>query len=378
MQILENHALSSHTTMGIGGNARKYIEAATVEELVEALTLAKKDALPVFILGEGSNVLIDSKGFAGYVIHPAMRKVEWQPQDDGSTLVTADAGVPFDEIVAESCRRNLGGIEALSGIPGSAGGSLVQNIGAYGQEISEVFVSAEAVHLRDCDSLTLKPANLEFAYRHTALKTADNPFIVTSVTLRLTPFDADKAAARCAAHGFKKIALSKPQSASALRELVLETRRSKAMCYDRNDVNTHSVGSFFVNPVVPGEDAQRINAASIIKNHKPMPSFPAEGGKTKLSAAWLIEQAGFNKGYSLRGAALSNYHCLAIINRLNATSEDVIALAQDIITRVYLQFRVELQPEVVYLSQTGIAALPCSAKDAEVHGAPLRPNPLFL
>ena len=378
MQILENHALVSHTTMGIGGIARKYIEASSAQELSDALAIAKNEALPVFILGEGSNVLIDSKGFSGIVIHPAMRNVAWQPQADGSTLVTADAGVPFDEIAAEACRRNLGGIESLSGIPGSVGGSLVQNIGAYGQEISEVFVSAQAVHCRDCDSLTLKPSNLEFAYRHTALKTPENPFIVTSVTIRLYPYDADKAIARCAAHGFKKIALSKPQTAAALREIVLETRRSKAMCYDRNDVNTHSVGSFFVNPVVPGEDAQRINAASIIKNHKPMPSFPAENGKTKLSAAWLIEQAGFNKGYSLRGAALSDYHCLAIVNRLNATSDDVIALAQDIITRVYLQFRVELQPEVVYLSQNGIAALPCSAKDAEVHGAPLRPNPLFL
>ncbi|MBR4984844.1 MAG: UDP-N-acetylmuramate dehydrogenase [Proteobacteria bacterium] len=378
MQIIENHVLSSYTTMGIGGNARKYIEAASVEELVEALKIAKEEALPVFVLGEGSNVLIDSKGFMGCVIRPMMRQVDWQPQSDGSTLVTVGAGVRFDDIVAESCRRNLGGIEALSGIPGSAGGSLVQNIGAYGQEISEVFVSAEAVDIHDGESIRLMPANLEFAYRHTALKTADNPFVITSLTLRLVPFDADKAAARCAAHGFKKMALTKPQSASALRSIVLETRRSKAMCYDRDDVNTHSVGSFFVNPVVPGEDAQRINAASIIKNHKPMPSFPAEGGKTKLSAAWLIEQAGFNKGYSLRGAALSDYHCLAIINRLNATSDDVIALAQDIVTRVYLQFRVELQPEVVYLSPNGIAPLPCSAKEAEVYGAPLRPNPLFL
>lgn len=375
MRIYENHALAPHTTMGIGGRAYKFIEAETPEDIVDALAMAQGESMPVFMLGGGSNTLISDTGFNGYVIHPVFKHIEWLPQEDGSTHVRIDAGATFDDVVAESCRRNLGGIEALSGIPGTAGGGLVQNIGAYGQEISECFVSARVIHLHDLDTLELNATHLAFGYRQTALKAAENPFIVTSVTLRLEPFDADKAAARCAAHGFKRMAMTKPKSAESLRELVLETRRSKAMCYDPKDYNTRGVGSFFVNPVVSNVEAQRINAASIIRNHKPMPSFVVDGG-TKLSAAWLIEQAGFNKGYCYKGASLSEQHCLAIVNRMNATCDQVIEFAKDIVTRVYLQFRIELQPEVVYLSPVGVAPLPCSAKDAEVIGAPLRPNPL--
>jgi UDP-N-acetylmuramate dehydrogenase len=375
MKIFDRHALAPYTTMGIGGPARKFIEAESPEDIIDALAMAQGEAAPVFVLGGGSNTLIADGGFDGYVIHPVFKNVEWMPQEDGSTLVRIDAGALFDDVVAEACRRNLGGIEALSGIPGTAGGGLVQNIGAYGQEISECFVSARVIHMQELDALELTAHNLAFAYRETALKTPDNPFIVTSVTLRLEPFDADKAASRCAAHGFKRMAMTKPKSAESLRELVLETRRSKAMCYDKKDYNTHGVGSFFVNPVVSNVEAQRINADSIIRNHKPMPSFVVDGG-TKLSAAWLIEQAGFNKGYCYKGASLSEQHCLAIVNRMNATCEQVIDFAKDIVTRVYLQFRIELKPEVVYLSETGMAPLPCSAKDAEVIGAPLRPNPL--
>lgn len=378
MKIYEHHELAPHTTMDIGGRARKYIEAESIDELIEVLNEAHEESAPVFILGAGSNTLISDEGFYGYVIHPAFSGVEWEAQEDGSTLVRIEAGANFDDVVAESCRRNLGGIESLSGIPGSAGGSIVQNIGAYGQEISECFVSAEAVHRIDRDRLTLRREHFAFGYRQTALKTPDNPFIIVSVTLRLTPFDAEKAAARCAEHGFKRIAMVRPETAQELRELVLETRRSKAMCYDKNDVNTHSVGSFFVNPVVPTVDAQRINAECIIKNHKQMPSYPADDGKTKLSAAWLIESSGFNKGYNHGGAGLSEYHCLAIVNRQNARCSEVVSFAQEIAQRVYLRFRVELHPEVVYLTPNGVSEMPLGTKEAEVTGMKLRPNPLFL
>lgn len=379
MKMYDNEPLAPHTTMAIGGKAKKYVEAESVQDLIDALALAHGESLPIFILGAGSNTLIHDNGFEGYVIHPAFKQVEWTPQTDGTMLVRIDAGANFDDVVAESCQRNLGGIESLSGIPGSAGGSLVQNIGAYGQEISECFVSAQAVHLDDLSMIELHPHNMAFAYRQTALKVADNPFIVTSITLRLSPFDADAAASRCEKHGFKRMALTKPKTASDFRKIVLETRKSKAMCYDKNDYNTHGVGSFFVNPIVSGVDAQRLNAASIIKNHKPMPSFPTEDGKTKLSAAWLIEQAGYNKGYCFKGASLSEYHCLAIVNRQNATCEEIIDFAKDIAKRVYLQFRIQLHPEVVYLTPQGIEPIPgISPEEAEVTGAPLRPNPLFL
>ena len=352
MRIYENHALAPYTTMGIGGNARRFIEAESADDIVEALSMAEAENAPVFVLGAGSNLLICDAGFDGYVIHPVFKDAEWMEQEDGSVFVRIDAGAMFDDIAAESCRRNLGGIEALSGIPGSTGGSLVQNIGAYGQEISEVFISADAVDRKNRETVTLSTDDMKFAYRHTALKTHENPYIVTSVTIRLMPFDVDKAVERSAKHGFPRIAAHRPESASALRELVLETRRKKGMCYDENDVNTHSVGSFFVNPVLSEKDAQRHNAANIIKNQKPMPCFPFEGG-VKLSAAWLIEQSEFNRGFIHKGAALSALHCLAIVNRDHASCTDVLELAHIVIKGVFKHFRIELKPEVIYLGEHG-------------------------
>ena len=149
MKIYENEPLASHTTMAIGGRAKKFVEAESAQDLIDALALAHGESMPIFILGAGSNTLINDNGFNGYVIHPVFKQVEWMPQADGTMLVRIDAGADFDDVVAESCQKNLGGIESLSGIPGSAGGSLVQNIGAYGQEISESFVSAQAVHIDD-------------------------------------------------------------------------------------------------------------------------------------------------------------------------------------------------------------------------------------
>ena len=356
MILFNDYPLIHKTTMHVGGNARFYAEVMDTDELISVLSQAKSEKLPVFILGAGSNTLIDDEGFDGYIIHPAMHQVEWQVQDNGEILVKAGAGVLFDEIVRESCERNLGGIESLSGIPGSTGGSLVQNIGAYGQEISESFVSAEAVDKNTLESVTLGREDIQFGYRHTALKTKENPLIVTSVTLRLLPFDDVLAVKRCEERGFKKLVLNPPKTALELRNLILETRKSKAMCYDENDYNTHGVGSFFVNPVVTPELAQQIHEIAVQRNLRPMSQFDAPNG-VKLSAAWLIENAGFDKGYLHDGAALSEKHCLAIINRDHATSVDVIGLAKEIIDRVQTTFGVTLSPEVVYLSRKGISCI---------------------
>ena len=356
MKITPNYNLSKHTTLHIGGEARYYAEVFNCDELVSVLKQSKSENLPVFILGAGSNTLIDDEGFDGYVIHPAMNQVEWQLQNNGEILVKAGSGVLFDEIVKSSCEKNFGGIESLSGIPGSTGGSLVQNIGAYGQEISESFVSAQAVNMHSQEIVTLYPEDLQFSYRHTALKSKDNPLIVTSVTLRLYPFDAELAIKRCEARGFKKLISQPLQTSMELRDLILDTRKSKSMCYDENDYNTHSVGSFFVNPVVSSELANHANEIAIQRNLRPMPQFDAPEG-IKLSAAWLIENAGFDKGYPHGGAALSEKHCLAIVNRDHATSADVIELAKEIISRVKSTFGVMLSPEVIYLACNGIDSL---------------------
>ena len=368
IHIEENYPLARLTTFGIGGNAKKFAAPKSIDELIEALTLAKSENLPVFILGAGSNTLINDNGFEGFVIHPEMNHIEWQENADRSCIVSIEAGVSFDDVVRDSCTRNLAGIEALSGIPGSAGGSLVQNIGAYGQEISECFVSAKAVHLDTLQICDLTPADMAFAYRSTALKTPSPAYVITAITLKLQPFDPDKAAERCIAHGFKQLAMRKPKDATSLREIILETRRAKA------DYNTHGVGSFFVNPIVSNEDAQRFNAASAIRYQKSIPTFPTEDGRVKLSAAWLIEKSGFNKGYCYKGASLSEKHCLAIVNRQQASAADIVEFANGIASHVYLEFRVELKPEVVYLAQHAVVPLPIHPRDAEVTGTPLRPN----
>lgn len=357
MKMDENHELTPYTTMHIGGKARYFIEAESVDAIREGLEWAKHASLPVFVLGAGSNLLVHDDGFSGVVIHPVFGQTTWQTDDDGTTLVTIDAGATFDEVIAESCARSLGGIEALSGIPGSAGGSLVQNIGAYGQEISEVFVRANAISLQTGGDVELDRAAMDFRYRHTALKSPQSPLIVTSLTLRLKPFDAQEALQRGIERGFKKIVQTPPQTACALRNIILETRRTKRMCYDLDDVNTHGVGSFFVNPVVSPLEAARLEAESLRRTGRPLPQYPAPNG-VKLSAAWLIEQSGLSKGYGFRGAALSHYHCLAIVNRKNATARDVVAFAQFIIETVRREFRVTLSPEVVYLCPEGIAPIP--------------------
>lgn len=357
MNIRENENLSLHTTMKIGGSAKKFISVSSPDELVEALALAESENQRVFILGGGSNLLVSDAGFDGVVCEIAIPGIQWTTNDDGTTDVTVGAGVPFDDVARLSAMRNLSGIECMSGIPGRMGGGLVQNIGAYGQEIADVFVSAQAIHKQSFDTVTLSPKDCKFSYRHTALKTQDNPYVVTQVTLRLTPFNAEKAVQRCIERGFGRMVADAPKNADEMRQLVLKTRQTKGMCYDENDVQTHSVGSFFVNPILTEKDAQRHHAAHIIRNQKPMPMHRVEVG-VKLSAAWLIEQSDFTRGFIHNGAALSAYHCLAIVNRGHASCADVLELAQLIVKGVFKRFHITLEPEVVYLSPTGIEPLP--------------------
>lgn len=343
--------------MHIGGAAKKFVSVRDSDELAQALSEAKSESERVFILGGGSNLLVCDEGFDGVAIKLADADMTWETDGDGSMRVTAGAGAMFDDVAAAACDRNLGGIECMSGIPGTVGGAVVQNIGAYGQEIAESFVSAQAMHRQTLETATLTADDLRFAYRTTALKTPDNPYIITQATLRLLPFSADAAMKRCAERGFGRMVSQPPKSAHEMRAMVLKTRQSKGMLYDANDVNTHSVGSFFVNPVLSEKEAQRHNAANIIRNQKPMPMHRAEGGM-KLSAAWLIEQSDFTRGFIHKGAGLSAYHTLAIVNRDRAACADVLELAQIIAKGVFKRFHITLKPEVVYLGKSGIEPLP--------------------
>ncbi len=361
MNVFENHPLAPHTTLHIGGKAKRYVEPQTRDELVQAVQMAHENEWPIFFLGGGSNTLIHDDGFDGLVIHLTNKGIEFT-EDGQNTRVKIQAGEIFDDVVAATCAKNLGGIESLSGIPGSAGGAAVQNIGAYGQELSETFLEAEAFDTDTMTFATLSRSEMHYAYRHSALKSPNNHKLIVSVTLRLANFDPEKAVAVANEHGFKKIALMPPKTASDMRRRVLETRRTKGMCYDDNDVDTHSVGSFFVNPVVSQNEATRINSQQLIamtnmsNDKKVMPMYPAEGG-VKLSAAWLIEQAGFSRGYRFEKAALSSKHCLALINPGDASAKNIVNLATRIAQTVFIKYRVELNPEIVYLTPDGITPL---------------------
>lgn len=358
MLIQENHRLAPYTTLGIGGMARYFAAPQTDEALAEAIQYGRDNALPIFILGGGSNTLISDDGFDGLVIHPAMQDVVWENADaDGTVIVRASAGVIFDALSHEAAQKNLGGIESLSGIPGTVGGAAVQNIGAYGQELADTFVEAEAIDLVSGDRIVLTHKDMRFGYRTTALKSADNTRLVVRVALRLRPFDPENATRVAVEHGFSKLTHVPPKTASDMRRRVLETRRKKGMCYDVQDVDTHSVGSFFVNPVVSQDDASRIQSAHIIHGGQSIPMFPVANG-VKLSAAWLIEQAGFSRGYRCDGAALSSRHCLAIINPGDAGSDNIIRLANRLARTVAFKYQIRLSPEVVYLAPDGISPLP--------------------
>lgn len=366
MQLdIHPQALSQYTTLQLGGLAQHFVQVHNLEELKEAVAHAKSENLPYFILGGGSNLLVNDEGFDGLVIHMQMKDLQFLE----NYQIQADAGVIWDEMVLGTCERNWGGIEAMSGIPGTCGGGVVQNIGAYGQEISESIQYIDVLDPSDLSTKRLGPSDMEFRYRHSRLKGIAQGPIIYRIALKLAQYDAELATKRCQDHGFRTLVMQNLRTATQLRLQVLETRKSKGMVYNPDDYNTHSVGSFFTNPIIPEVDASRLNAQHIWKKHvsaiaKPsssssqsIPMFPVDGG-VKLSAAWLIEQCGFERGYSLGNAALSEKHCLAIVNRSAARCTEVLTLASNIARKVRDKFRVTLNPEALYLGLHGLETMP--------------------
>ncbi|MFA5623954.1 MAG: UDP-N-acetylmuramate dehydrogenase [Bradymonadales bacterium] len=357
--------LSKYCTLGIGCVAQRFVAVNDLESLKEAIKHAKTENIPYFILGGGSNMLINDEAFEGLVIHLQMADIQFLDKH----RVEVDAGANWDDVVVGTCERNWGGLEAMSGIPGSCGGGVVQNIGAYGQEISEVIEFIDILEPSDLSVKRIGAKDMEFSYRHSRLKGQVQGPIVLRVGLQLAPYDAQAAKARSEAHGFRSLAMMDMRNASQLRKHVLNTRQSKGMVYDSADVNTHGVGSFFTNPIVPEMDASRLSAQYVWRSHvsaigglkdnkaQTIPMFPVEGG-VKLSAAWLIEQCGYERGYMSGRAGLSQKHCLAITNRGGASCAEVITLASAIARKVRDKFRVLLNPEALYLGTRGIEPMP--------------------
>jgi UDP-N-acetylmuramate dehydrogenase len=348
----ENVPLSPLTTLGVGGPARFFIRADDAGSLAGALDWADRRGVPVLVLGGGSNLVLADEGFAGLVIHLAMRGVAARPSGD-AVEVTAAAGEQWDALVAFAADKGWAGIECLSGIPGLVGATPIQNVGAYGQDVSETIVAVEAMDLRTRARVTFDNEACRFGYRMSRFKADDRGrYVVIGVTFRLRPGGAPAVKYAELARHFAEKGVAAPSLAEA-RQAVIEVRRRKSMVLDPADPNARSVGSFFMNPVVAAGDfdrlAARIIADGVAASPEEIPHYPGGAGRLKLSAAWLIERAGFRRGYRQGPVGLSEKHTLAIVNRGGATAADVVALAREVRDGVRERFGISLHPEPVFV-----------------------------
>jgi UDP-N-acetylmuramate dehydrogenase len=337
-------ALAPFSTIGIGGPARWFTRVASVDDVVAAHAWAGARGVELFVLGGGSNLVIADRGFDGLVAQIDIQGVESSP-DGGDTLVRAGAGQTWDPVVAFSVERGLAGLECLSGIPGSVGGTPVQNVGAYGQEVGDTIECVSVFDRLAQSQLMLSNADCRFAYRMSRFKHEDaDRFVVCDVTFRLRPGRPTTTYPDVVRY-FERHDMRRPTIADA-RSAVLAIRRSKGMVIDPADPDTRSVGSFFMNPVVAADAHARLAAASP-EGHAP--GFTLPDASVKIPAAWLIERAGFAKGYAAGRAGLSTKHPLAIVNRSGATARDVLDLAIRIKRQVLDRFGIALRPEPVFV-----------------------------
>ncbi|WP_086675709.1 UDP-N-acetylmuramate dehydrogenase, partial [Amycolatopsis pretoriensis] len=337
--------LSAYTTLRLGGPARRFVSAVTSEDLVAAVREADAAGEPVLLLGGGSNLVVADAGFDGTLVEVA--NTGWRRDGD---VVEVEAGQNWDAFVAGLVEAGLGGLECLSGIPGSVGATPIQNVGAYGCEVAESIVSLELYDRRTREVRTLKADELGFAYRTSVLKGTDSGVVLSvRFEIREDGLSAPIRYAELARTLGVEIGARVP--AADAREAVLKLRRGKGMVLDADDHDTWSAGSFFTNPIVPSASAEAVLARIAETVGTDAPQYPADGG-VKLSAAWLIERAGFAKGYPGPGnrVSLSTKHTLALTNRGDASTDDLLALAREIRDGVFARFGVELHPEPLLIN----------------------------
>jgi UDP-N-acetylmuramate dehydrogenase len=347
--IAENRPLAPYTTLGIGGPARLFADVSEEPQLLEALEEAERRALTVFVLGGGSNLVVSDSGFPGLVIRIALhgRRV-----DDRSATLTAAAGEDWDPLVAFCVERNWAGIECLSGIPGTVGGTPIQNVGAYGQEVSEVITSVRAFDRSERRFVELSNRDCGFTYRTSIFNsTVRERYIVTSVSYALRPGGKPRIGYPDLERRF--VGRREPPSLAEVREAVRAIRAAKSMLLVPGDPDARSAGSFFKNPIVTTERAEAIESAArrhgALEEEGEIPRFPAPSGKVKLPAAWLIERAGFAKGYRRGRVGISTRHTLAIVNRGGATAAELLMLVREIQERVEALYGIALVPEPVFV-----------------------------
>ncbi|MEU6641173.1 UDP-N-acetylmuramate dehydrogenase [Saccharomonospora sp. NPDC046836] len=337
------HALRGYTTLRLGGPAHRFLIADTTDELVTTVRELDAAGEPVLLLGGGSNLVVADAGFTGTVVRIAT--TGW----DGATVA---AGQDWDEFVGATVDAGIGGLECLSGIPGSAGATPIQNVGAYGCEISELLHSIDFYDRASGEVRTIPASGLGFGYRTSVLKGTEAGVVLR---VRFSLYDDGLSAPIRYAELARTLGVEAGTRvpAAAAREAVLALRRGKGMVLDAADHDTWSAGSFFTNPIVAAAEVPGVLAriADGVGADVPVPQYPADGG-VKLSAAWLIERAGFAKGHAGPGGrvSLSTKHTLALTNRGSASTADLLALAREVRDGVHARFGVTLHPEPLLIN----------------------------
>jgi UDP-N-acetylmuramate dehydrogenase len=345
--------LADYTTLGLGGPPRGFVRAESEEDLIEAVWAADGGGEPILILGGGSNLVVADEGFDGTVIQVATRGIEWDP---GERLVTVAAGEDWDTVVAWTIAEGLAGLECLSGIPGLAGATPIQNVGAYGQEVSETVTAVRTYDRAAGQISTIPNERCGFGYRTSVFKRDDaRRHVVLSVTFHLAEQPVSVPVRYAELASALGVEIGDQVASTAVRSAVIDLRRRKGMVIDGADPDTRSVGSFFVNPVLDGAALAAVEAAARAScgEGARVPRFDAGDGLVKVPAAWLIERAGFGKGYTLGdGARISAKHTLALVNSGSATTAGLIALARQVRDGVRDAFGVSLAPEPVLVGVT--------------------------
>ena len=335
--------LASHTTLRVGGPARVWVEPATEVELIEVVRSADEAGEPLLVLGGGSNVLVADTGFAGTVVHTGrLRGIHTEDVAAcAGAFVNVAAGEPWDGFVAETISRRQVGIEALAGIPGLVGATPIQNVGAYGQDVGQTIARVRTYDRLKRRVVTRSAIECHFSYRRSLFKAVPDRFVVLSVSFQFrlgTLSEPIRYAELARALGVEP-GMRAPMT--EVRHAVLELRRAKGMVLNADDHDTWSAGSFFTNPLVSPDVAATLPAEA--------PRYPQPDGQVKTSAAWLIEHAGFNRGYGSGLARLSTKHTLALTNRGGATAADVLELARQVRDGVDQAYGIRLVPEPVLI-----------------------------
>jgi len=346
MLITENVPLAPLTTLKVGGAARYLIEAQTISEVSEAVEFSRSRSLPLFVLGGGSNVVISDAGWPGLVLKIGITGINHRHGHE-EVVFEAGAGEDWDKFVGLAVAHNCAGIECLSGIPGSVGGTPVQNVGAYGQEVASTIESVLALDLRDGQLHELCSQACGFSYRTSIFNTTERGrYIILQVNYALK-HGGDAYIAYAELKKYFAGWSERPTLANT-RDAVRKIRAGKGMLITAGDDDCRSAGSFFKNPILSASQYQTLTARAAAKNLQ-IPCYPALDAQKKVSAAWLVEHSGFSKGYGNGSVGISRKHALAIVNRGNATAAEILIFKEDIQQRVQEIWGILLEPEPVFV-----------------------------